>query len=209
MTSSIFQFSYCPLIWIFRSKGCNKRIDRIHERSLESIFNDYKSLFNMISNLNEKTIHQRCIHILLTKVYKYLNGLFPKLMNEVFYLRQNQYNLHKSNVFAMDNPRDKLMSNSTVYWANQLWQSLFSKVKSFFHYTFIRTKSKFDALIDTTLKILLKVTCQCKLFLALLLPHCRNVAKLRTVKCKWLSSILAWILSKFMSTLNKWILLSK
>ena len=142
----------------------------------------------MISNLNEKTIHRRCIHILLTKVYKYLNGLSPKLMNEVFYLRQNQYNLHNLNVFAMDNPRDKLMSNSTVYQANQLWQSLFSEVKSFLHYTFIRTKSKFDAVIDTTLKVLLKVTCQCRLFL---------------------SSIWAWILSKFMSTLNKWILSSK
>ena len=188
MTNSIFQLSYCPLIWIFTSKGCNKRIDRIHERSLQSIFNDYKSLFNMISNLNEKTIHRRCIHILLTKVYKYLNGLSPKLMNEVFYLRQNQYNLHNLNVFAMDNPRDKLMSNSTVYRANQLWQSLFSEVKSFLHYTFIRTKSKFDAVIDTTLKVLLKVTCQCRLFL---------------------SSIWAWILSKFMSTLNKWILSSK
>ena len=142
----------------------------------------------MISNLNEKTIHHHCIHILLTKVYKYLNGLSPKLMNEVFYLRQNQYNLHNLNVFAMDNPRDKLMSNSTVYRANQLWQSLFSEVKSFLHYTFIRTKSKFDAVIDTTLKVLLKVTCQCRLFL---------------------SSIWAWILSKFMSTLNKWILSSK
>ena len=36
--------------------------------------------------LNAKTIHQRCINVLLTEVYQYLNCLFPELMNEVFFL---------------------------------------------------------------------------------------------------------------------------
>ena len=30
------QFSYCPLIWMFTSKGLNKKINRIHEKSLIS-----------------------------------------------------------------------------------------------------------------------------------------------------------------------------
>ena len=64
---------------MFTSKGCNKRIKKIYERSLRLIFNDYESSFNdMISTLKEKTIHQRCINILLTKICKYLNGLFPE-----------------------------------------------------------------------------------------------------------------------------------
>ena len=59
------QFTYCPLIWMFSSKGCYKRINKIHERSLRLILNDCESSFDsLLSTLNEKTIHQRCINIL-------------------------------------------------------------------------------------------------------------------------------------------------
>ena len=34
--------------------------------------------------LNEKMIHQRCINVLLTKAYKYLNGYSSDLINEFF-----------------------------------------------------------------------------------------------------------------------------
>ena len=35
-------------------------------------------------------------------------------MNEVFYLRQNQYNLRNFDVFAIDNPCKKNLLNSSV-----------------------------------------------------------------------------------------------
>ena len=34
------QFNYCPLIWMFSSKRCYKRINEIHENSLRLIVND-------------------------------------------------------------------------------------------------------------------------------------------------------------------------
>ena len=115
---------------MFSSKGCHKRINKIHERSLRLILNDYESSFDsLLSTLNEKTIHQRCINVLLTNVYKYLNGYSPDLMNEVFYLRQNHYNLRSFNVFATDNPRNKYLLNSSIYRANQLRQTLPSEIK--------------------------------------------------------------------------------
>ena len=43
--------------------------------------NDYKSSFyDMLSTLVEKAIYERCINVLLTEVYKYLNHLSPELM---------------------------------------------------------------------------------------------------------------------------------
>ena len=76
------------------------------------IFNDYESSFYcVLSTLNEKIIHQRCINVLLTEVY---NGLFSELMNEVFYLRQHYYNLSSLNVFAKENP------------VNLIWKTLSS-----------------------------------------------------------------------------------
>ena len=42
------QFTYCPLIWIFSSKGFYKRINKIHKRSLRLVFNDYGSSFDSL-----------------------------------------------------------------------------------------------------------------------------------------------------------------
>ena len=115
------KFFYGLLIWMFTSQGCNKRMDKIHERLLRLIFNYHESSFyDIISTLNKKTIHQRCTDVLLNEIYTYLNDLSLELMNEVFHLRQNHYNLHNLNVFAMDDPCDKFKLNSTVYGANQL-----------------------------------------------------------------------------------------
>ena len=75
---------------MFTIKSCNKRIDRIRKGWLRLIIDDYESLFyDMLFTLNEKTILQSCINVLLTEVCKYLNSLSPELMNEVFYLRRN------------------------------------------------------------------------------------------------------------------------
>ena len=53
------QFSYCPLIWMFTSKGLNKKINRIHEKSLRLVLNDHQStLGEMLDTLNAKTIRQ-------------------------------------------------------------------------------------------------------------------------------------------------------
>ena len=64
------------------------------------------------------------MNVLLTEVYKYLNGCSSDLTNEVFYLRQNNYNLRNFNVFFINKPRTKYLLNSSLYRANQLWKTL-------------------------------------------------------------------------------------
>ena len=73
---------------------------------------DYEPFFDdMLSTLNQKTIYQPCISVLLTKNINYLNGFSYELIG--FYLRQNHYNLRNSNVFTTDH--HKLMLYSTIY----------------------------------------------------------------------------------------------
>ena len=40
------QFSYCSLIWMFTSKGLNKKTNRIHEKSIRLVLNDHQSRRN-------------------------------------------------------------------------------------------------------------------------------------------------------------------
>ena len=54
------QFSYCPLVWIFCKKTSNNMINKLHERSLRVILNDYSSNFNiLLENNNDISNHHR------------------------------------------------------------------------------------------------------------------------------------------------------
>ena len=37
----ISQFNYCPLIWMIENRGLNDKINRIHERALRIVYDDY------------------------------------------------------------------------------------------------------------------------------------------------------------------------
>ena len=107
------------------SKILTKKINRIHEKSLRLVSKDHQSILDkMLDTLNEKTIHQQCIGRLLIEVYKFLNGYSHNVMNDIFHLRQNNYNLQNFHAFATDVLRNNCMLDSVLYMANKLWETL-------------------------------------------------------------------------------------
>ena len=63
------QFNYCPLVWIFCSRQSNNLINKTHEPSLR------------ISNKDQKTSHVRNLQVIITDIYKIVNGVTPLIMN--------------------------------------------------------------------------------------------------------------------------------
>ena len=64
--SIIKSFSYCPLAWMFCSRTSNNMINKLHQRSLRIILNDYSSDFNiLLENNYEICNHHRNIQALL------------------------------------------------------------------------------------------------------------------------------------------------
>ena len=65
------QFGYCPLVWMFHSRGLNK-ISRIHKRALRTTYNDKSSSFQkLLEKDNSATTHHRNIVILVTVTHKF------------------------------------------------------------------------------------------------------------------------------------------
>ena len=101
---------------------------------------NYKDDFqNLLRSSGDISIHQRCINSLLTEVYKYIHGLSPEIMNEVFSIRTNIYNTisiiykiyNQFNVFETYIPTSNRYGlNSIPYKANQLWNLLLENLKS-------------------------------------------------------------------------------
>ena len=79
------QFGYCPLIWMFHSRSLNNKINQIHERTLKITYNDKPSSFqDLLKKDNSVLIHHRNIRTLATEIFKFLQGLSPPILNEVF-----------------------------------------------------------------------------------------------------------------------------
>ena len=63
------QFKYCPSTWMFCSGKSNNEINRLHERSLTIVNNDYDSIYEeLLSQNNCFSIHDQNIHRLADEI---------------------------------------------------------------------------------------------------------------------------------------------
>ena len=98
------QFGYCPLVWMFCSRTINALINRIDERSLRIVYNNYVSTFNELTADISFTIHHRNVQILAIEMYKVINDISPVIMKDIFVLKQNcRYNTR--GIFLTNNIR--------------------------------------------------------------------------------------------------------
>ena len=89
-----FQFSHCPLIWIFHSRTLKSCINNIHERAHRLTYKDNQTSFKELSEKDHSvTVHQKNLQVLVTKIFKNENDLAPDIMKDVLELKEPPYNL--------------------------------------------------------------------------------------------------------------------
>ena len=83
------QFSYCPLIWMYRSRTLNNRINNIHERALRLTYKDNQSSFKeLLEKDYSVTVHYKNLQALVTEIFKIKNNLAPDIMKDVLELKE-------------------------------------------------------------------------------------------------------------------------
>ena len=69
-------------------------------------YNDYDSSFNELLEMEKENIihikNRKNIHILMTEIYKFLNGLSPPLMGETFLKKYSLYSLRNPKLLTTD-----------------------------------------------------------------------------------------------------------
>ena len=118
------QFNYCPLIWMFHSRIMNNKINRLRERALRIFYSDFKSSFQgILMKDNSFSIHERNIQNLAIEIYKFLNGLSPSFLNNVFHKNiSNSYDLRNHKELYSRNPKTVRYGTETVsYIALKIW----------------------------------------------------------------------------------------
>ena len=120
-----------PLLWIFCSRISNNTINKLHERSIRIILNDYSSDFNMLlENSNDICNHHRNIQALLIEVLKMQNGLAPPIMKSILNKRFNTYNIRNFQTFVTERKRAAWCGLENLgYRYPQLWSLLLKSLK--------------------------------------------------------------------------------
>ena len=111
------QFSYCPMVWMFHSKKLNDRINRIHERALRIVYSDFNSSFaNLLLKDNCCTIHHRNLQKVAIAIFKVKIGVAPEIVNDIFSIIDNPYNLRNDIKFKSKNIRTVRYGTETLLY---------------------------------------------------------------------------------------------
>ena len=123
---------------MFTSRYLNTALNNVHERALRLIYNDYEKSFNSILTENNlKTIqkikktNKKNLEFLAIEIYKFQNGLSPPIMNDIFFSRQNIYNLRKFQELSTSTKNTVNFGTETIsYRGPQLWNLIPDNIKS-------------------------------------------------------------------------------
>ena len=95
------QFGYCPLIWMFHSRGVNNKINHLHKRSLRIAYKHKMSSFeDLLKRGKSFTIHQMKIQSLAIELFKVKGNLSNNIIYDIFQTRKINYKLRSQTDFA-------------------------------------------------------------------------------------------------------------
>ena len=120
------QFQYCPLVWMFHNRHTNNKVNRLHERALRIVYNDYESSFEQLL-IKDKSlcIHYQNIHRLMIEIYKIFNEEGVNVFSELFIKSNHNINLRSGQDLIVPSVQSVLKGkNSLRYFGSVLWNSL-------------------------------------------------------------------------------------
>lgn len=122
-------FNYCPLVWHFCSSKSLKKIEKIQERALRLLHNDFASDYTELLKISGKaTMEVKRLRNLALEIFKTLNNLNPDYMKEIFSKTTNL--THRPlDIKINQNNTTKYGNNSLRSLGPHIWNSLPIEIK--------------------------------------------------------------------------------
>jgi hypothetical protein len=90
-------FNYCPLVWHFCNKSDHKKIEKINERALRVVYNDYtRSYDDLLKIGNKMSLYNFRMFNFAAELYKIKQGKSVEMMKVFDIPKQTPYNLRQN-----------------------------------------------------------------------------------------------------------------
>ena len=125
-------FNYCPIVWHFCSKRSSDKMEKLQERGLRFVTEDYSFPLHVILNQTKsKLLHVNRIQTIANEAYKILNKNAPFYLHDLLSFKQNSYNSRRQNQVEVPQVNTtKYGLESFRYEATRIWNSLPNNIRT-------------------------------------------------------------------------------
>ena len=125
-------FNYCPIVWHFCSVASTNKMEKIQERALRFIYNDFQSSTEALLSLSDTSpLHIKRMKLMACEAYKIINELSPTYIRDLINVKVSQYNFrneHQASLPQVNSTRYGL--KSFRYEAARIWNSLPNNIRT-------------------------------------------------------------------------------
>ena len=138
-------FNYCPIVWHFCGETNTRKIEKIQERALRFIYEDYSSSYEDLLNKSRlPTLKIRPLRTMAIEVYKILNKKSPMYLNDLFVYKESRYYFRKTNTVEVPQVRTTYHGLHSFRFAGAtLWNELPNELRN------VSSLSQFKSLINS------------------------------------------------------------
>ena len=132
-------FNYCPLTWHFTNESNTRKIEKIQERALRFIYDDFCSSYDkLLEKSGLISLKVRRLRSIALETYKILNKMSPEYLHDLLHLKNVNYNFRHLNTVEIPLPRTERYGKISFRYAaakqlNDLPEN-FRKASSFNHF---------------------------------------------------------------------------
>ena len=102
-TFILSNFNDCPLAWHFCSENNSRKLDKIQERALRFVYEDFDSSYEeRLNKAKIPTLYVRRLRTMALETFKILNNMSPPVLSNLVRLRENTvYNIRYNNILQV------------------------------------------------------------------------------------------------------------
>ena len=125
-------FNYCPLVWYFTTANQLQKVEKIQQRALRFITDDYVSNYEtLLRDTEMSTMRVRQMQNLCIEIYKTLSNLNPEYMHELFERNSHTYSTRRPNNLKIPRVNQTSFGSRSIRAEGaKLWNHLPENIKS-------------------------------------------------------------------------------